>query len=55
MYRSVHHVLTDVYRLNTNAFFNVRSVWVVRYFVREHLRLAECVDEGGTTSARGTF
>jgi hypothetical protein len=40
--------------LDPDTLFDVRGIWVVRDFVRQNLRLAQSVDEGGTASTRGT-
>ena len=45
---------TDVDRFNTDALLNVGVLRVVADLVGKHLRLAEGVHKGGTTSARST-
>jgi hypothetical protein len=46
----VLHVLTDVDGFNSNTLFNMGRLRRVRDLVRQYLRLAEGVDEGGSPS-----
>ncbi len=46
---------TNVDRLDPDALLDVRSLGVVADLVREHLRLAERVHEGGASSAGSTY
>ena len=46
--------LTDVDRLNPDTLLDMGSLRAVAHLVRQHLRLAESVHEGSTSSARST-
>ena len=46
-------LLTNIDRLNPYTFFNMCCLWIVCNLVRQHLRFAKCVYEGGSASARG--
>lgn len=46
---------TDIDRLDSNAFFEMSRLWVVRDFVCQNLGLAKGVHECGATSARSTL
>ncbi len=46
---------TNIDRLNSDAFFEMSCLWVVRDFVRQNLGLAEGVHECGATRARSTL
>ena len=46
---------TDVDRLDTNAFFNMRGVCVVRNLVLQHFRLAQSIHKRRATSTRSTL
>jgi hypothetical protein len=46
--------LTNIDRLDSNAFFDMCRVRIVRDFVSQNLGLAESVDKGRASSSRGT-
>ena len=48
-------LLTDIDGLDSDALFDVRSVWVITDLVRDNLRLAESIDKGRAARSRGTF
>ena len=47
-------LLTNIDRLDPDTFFNMCCLWIICNLVRQHLRFAKRVHEGGAASARGT-